>query len=528
MRNGRPNIARRQFLQWCGAIGGGGVVYHGLTMLGLLRIPDTYAEQYKAPEIDSQWGQGKSVIVLGAGLAGLCSAYLLANSGLQVRVIEANNRYGGRSFTIRQGDTFHEVGGPEQECTFTDKDLYFNAAPGRIPQHHCVVLDYCRRFRVRLEPYIFLCEANFLQNDQIFDGKPVPFRRVRYNLRRHISELLAKCMQQGALDKELSTIDGEKFLAMLENFGALKRKPNGEFVYKIPSDPSQGYANAGYRVQPGAASQSGEPFPGISFEDIIASGFWDTELFNHLQYDWQTSLMQPVGGMDMIWKAFLKQSVPLQSIPPDMRGEKPSTVETLMSLGSPVTAVRNTTNGVDVRHGGDVVNTADFCISTMAPIQLVQVGRDFSTAFVSALADITYTPACKLGWQTKKRFWEIDDEIYGGISWTKHIISHIWYPSSGYQGETEVLIAAYNRGNSAFEFGNYSLKKRFELALEGGREDAPWQLPAKRYLRDRARYRLATHATFPWCLARRYLRAKISVLQEAGKREARGANLPGW
>lgn len=52
----------------------------------------------------------------------------------------------------------------------------------------------------------------------------------------------------------------------------------------------------------------GDPFPGISLEDIIASRFWNDELFNNLQYYWQTSLMQPVGGMDMIWKGFLMRS----------------------------------------------------------------------------------------------------------------------------------------------------------------------------------------------------------------------------
>lgn len=178
--------------------------------------------------------------------------------------------------------------------------------------------------------------------------------------------------------------------------------------------------------------------------------------------------MQPVGGMDMIWKGFLEQPVPPESIPPDMKWEKPPTVEALVTLSSPVTAIRNTPNGVEVQHGNNVLHTADFCVSTMAPIQLAQVGRGLSTAFVNALADITYVPACKVGWQTRRRFWETDDGIYGGISWTKHIISQIWYPSSGYQSETGVLTATYNRGDSALVFGDYPLEKRFDLALEGG------------------------------------------------------------
>ena len=102
---------------------------------------------------------------------------------------------GAWSFRMRQrssGDTFYEVGGPQQQCTFTDKELYLKDGPGRIPQHHAVVLEYYRLLKVRLEPYIFLCEANRLQNDAVFDGTPVSFRRVRYALHSHIAELLPK------------------------------------------------------------------------------------------------------------------------------------------------------------------------------------------------------------------------------------------------------------------------------------------------------------------------------------------------
>ena len=54
-----------------------------------------------------------------------------------------------------------------------------------------------------------------------------------------------------------------------------------------------------------------------------------------------------------------------------------------------------------------------------------------------------FYPACKVGWQANRRFWEEDqrDEqgniiygrrIYGGISYTEHPITQMWYPSEGY------------------------------------------------------------------------------------------------
>ena len=57
---------------------------------------------------------GVSVLVAGAGLAGLAAAYDLAAMGAAVTVIEARDRVGGRVWTIREGfaDRQHaEAGG---------------------------------------------------------------------------------------------------------------------------------------------------------------------------------------------------------------------------------------------------------------------------------------------------------------------------------------------------------------------------------------------------------------------------------
>jgi len=123
----------------------------------------------------------------------------------------------------------------------------------------------------------------------------------------------------------------------------------------------------------------------VSLETILKAEYWKTGLFGSLQYYWQASLLQPRGGMDMIWHAFLKQPVP-----------SGGTIKELVTLNSPVRSVRNLEVGgakkVEVIHGAlgaqAVTDVADFCISTMAPIQLVQAGENFSTGFVNALAAI--------------------------------------------------------------------------------------------------------------------------------------------
>ena len=51
------------------------------------------------------------VVVVGAGLAGLTTAYRLHQEGVDVHVYEARNRVGGRVLTAIVGNTIAELGG---------------------------------------------------------------------------------------------------------------------------------------------------------------------------------------------------------------------------------------------------------------------------------------------------------------------------------------------------------------------------------------------------------------------------------
>src|SRR3981081_4269771 len=91
--------------------------------------------------------KGASVLILGAGLAGLVAAYELRKAGYRVQVLEYERRSGGRGWALRGGDSYTELGGFTQRCEF-DRGLYFNTGPWRIPYHHRGLLDYCKRVGV--------------------------------------------------------------------------------------------------------------------------------------------------------------------------------------------------------------------------------------------------------------------------------------------------------------------------------------------------------------------------------------------
>ena len=69
-------------------------------------------------------------------------------------------------------------------------------------------------------------------------------------------------------------------------------------------------------------------------------------------------------------------------------------------------------------------------------------------------------------WQFKRRFWEEDDRIFGGRTWTDQEIGQIIYPSHGFNGEKGVLTGYFL--DFARTMRGRSLAERQQLALEQG------------------------------------------------------------
>ncbi len=86
---------------------------------------------------------------------------------------------------------------------------------------------------------------------------------------------------------------------------------------------------------------------------------------------------------------------------------------------------------------------ADYCVSTIPLPVLSGLQKDLSPPVQSAIAAATYDGAGKIGLQFKRRFWEQDDEIYGGRSWTDQDVGQLIYPSHGFGGSKGVLVGYY-------------------------------------------------------------------------------------
>src|ERR1700730_6432595 len=223
------SLSRRELLGMIGATAGAGAMYQAMSSLGFAA-----ESPYQGP-IDLQGApRGGSVLVLGAGMAGMTAAYELRNAGYQVQVLEFNGRAGGRNWSLRGGDTYTELGGFTQHCQF-DQDLDINPGPWRIPYHHHGMLHYCKTLGVPLEAFVQVNYNAYLHSSQGFGGKPQRYREVKADYQGHVAELLAKATRQNALDDSVSKEDQEKLLESLREWGALD-KTNAYVACKASND----------------------------------------------------------------------------------------------------------------------------------------------------------------------------------------------------------------------------------------------------------------------------------------------------
>lgn len=441
-------ISRRSLLSWIGMTAGAATMYQAMSALSFAG-----ESHHDANFALSGAPKGSRVLVLGAGLAGMTAAYELRKAGYKVEVLEFNAKAGGRCWTIRGGDTFTELGGAAQHCQF-DEGQYLNPGPWRIPYHHHAVLDYCHKFGVALEPFVQVNYNALLHSTKAFGGKPKPYREIQADFHGHIAELLGKSVNQGALNQAVTREDREKLMEALSGWAGLDK--SGKYKKSYDVSLRRGFAvDAGGGLMP-----KEENSDIIDFQTLLQSDLWQ-HIATGQNYEFQTTLFQPVGGMDAIARGFEKQ------------------VSDLIRYNAKVTEIDQSANGVTVQYldrttGAKHQATADWCVCTLPLSILSQLPIKVGGAMQQAIRAVPYDSSVKFGLQFKRRFWEQDERIYGGISYTDLPISLIGYPNTGYGSAGKgVLLGGYVWGANAYEFTAMSPEQRVAKAVEFGSQIHP-------------------------------------------------------
>jgi monoamine oxidase len=423
---------RRAFIEALARVGGFGAAYASMRAMGLAAEPVAYG----APlQLAPSPGRTR-IVILGAGIAGLVSAWELSQVGYDVTVLEARERVGGRNWTVRGGTRIEMTDGTVQNCDFAPGH-YLNAGPARLPSYHQTMLGYCRKFGVALETEVNQSRSAYVQNDAAYGGKPIRIRQMMADTRGHMSELLAKSINRGRLDDQIGPEDRDRMIAFLRQYGDL----NTDFEFA-------GSSRSGWKTVPGAYLQKGVPVDPLPMRTLLDEDTWLAIMFDEL-IDWQATMLQPVGGMDRIPAAFAARL-----------GDK-------IRRGLEVTEIRKTHAGVAVATrepatGKTELIEADYAICTLPLNILANMPADFSPEVRAALRRVVYDDASKVAFEAP-RFWEAE-QIYGGITWVHNDCQVIWYPSYGFHEPTGVIIGAYSSIGAGERFGKLSMPERIEAA----------------------------------------------------------------
>jgi monoamine oxidase len=444
-----PAMNRRSLFKLIGAVAGSAVMYQAMSELG-----HAGESGYTGPVKLQGDPRGASVLVLGAGMAGMCAALELRNAGYKVQILEYNDRPGGRNWSLYGGDTYTEMGGLTQHVRFA-QGLYLNPGPWRIPYHHRALIDYCKRLNVALEPFTQVNYAAYLHSAQAFGGKPKRYREVHADFNGHVAELLAKATHQSQLDQAVTREDREILLEAMRVWGALDK--NYEYKKGLLTSERRGYVS-----DPGGGLNS-DPIPSdpLAMNDLMQSKLWEFIVAGHI-YEFQNTIFQPVGGMGMIGKAFGRE------------------LGNIINYNAKVTDIKQDERGVTVAYqdskvgGATRIAKADWCVCTIPASILSQIPMTVGAPMKAAIDALYYDSAIKVGLQFKRRFWEQDESIYGGMSFTDLPNALIGYPNTRYFDDGPgVLLGAYTFGPNSFLYAAMSPEERVRKTVEYGAQIHP-------------------------------------------------------
>lgn len=317
-----------------------------------------------------------------------------------------------------------------------------NAGPARIPQW-MVTLDHCRELGVPVEVFTNSNADAYIFNASNGMTKPMRWRTAKADVYGHVSESLAKATDRGALDRELTAEDRERLVEFLKDFGKL----GGALKY-------EGGERRGYSAVPGATGTPGVPLGDVpTASEVFASG-----VGRHFSFEFgfhQAMLMfQPVGGMDRIPQTLTK-AIGARRV----------------RTGAVVPKIVNKDNGVTVMfRQGDRTETikVDYCVCALPPNILARLSHNLGPGAQRALEALAPFSAARIGLEYGTRWWELDHDIYGGITTTDLDIATVWHPSHGFHDPRGVLIGYCDFGVTADSYARLTPEERERRAVTAG------------------------------------------------------------
>ena len=386
--------------------------------------PPLPASVREVPErgLEPRSGPPKRVVILGAGLAGLVAAYELKRQGHEVVVLEAQNRVGGRIYTLR---------------TFAP-GLYAEAGGMRIPRAHGLTLAYCEEFGLPLRPFVMGNPKGLVH----VGGERMTVDEANADT-SHLHFDLAETERGRTADELWEEAIGE-FRAMVQ--------AEGDAAWdQIVRDYDQYSLYEFLRFRGWSTG---------AIEYFAVMNFLESDMHNALVEVLREDIggayvdMQEIaGGMDHLPNAFYRE------------------LSAEVRLGSEVFAIDQDPDSVTVHYkteAGRFTERGDYAICTLpfSVLRSVEVLTPFSHGKQRAIRQLNYHASTKILFQVRERIWETDDGILGGGTVTDLPIRRMNYPTPDPTTSRGVLLASYTWGQDALQWGAMDEETRQEEALD--------------------------------------------------------------
>lgn len=413
-----PAASRREFLRRLLALTGAGAAQAALPALAATPDP----------------ARPLSIVVVGAGLSGLVCAYELERRGHRVTLLEADA---------------HHVGGRVRTLRFAD-GRYGEAGAMRIPKGHDLTRRYLTEFDVPIRPFV---HAN-----------PQAYYFAR-GMRVRIAEVKSLYPRYRLTAGEVAAASPDDWWT-----AAVSRPAQGltaDERRELRADALETARLRAYDQQTllqlceaaGLSDEAIELLTVTSGEETLLYSAATETLREELEEVWTQGFDEVVGGTDRLASAFAAH------------------LRAKVRQGAVVTRIAQDANGAAAfftAGAGEQRVAGDYVVCTLPCPVLARLvfEPELSGPKARAVRLLNYDSSTKVLAVTRRRFWEREDGIYGGGTFTDLPIGTAYYPSDNAQVKDPrvsagpgVLLASYSWGQNARRLASLAHPERAGVVL---------------------------------------------------------------
>jgi monoamine oxidase len=362
----------------------------------------------------------KRVLIIGGGLAGLVAAFELRRQGHEPIVLEAQNRVGGRIYTLRD----------------FAPGLYAEAGAMRIPRAHDLTVEYCNLFKLPLRPFVmgnpkglvYIGGVRMTAAEAAANPQKLPFELAAHEQGRSADALWEEAIAD--IRQMVDEAGDEAWEEIVQRYDEYS-------LYEFLK--MRGLSEA-------------------AIEYYAVMNFLEADMHNAVVEVLREDLggayvdMQEIaGGMDQLPNAFYAE------------------LQDAIRFGVEVRAIEQDSDSVTLhcRQGPDRFSVSgDYAICTVPFSVLRHVEKRFSREKHRAIRQLNYHASTKIVFQVRNRIWEQQDGITGGATVTDLPVRRLNYPTPDPTTTRGVLLASYTWGQDALQWGAMDEETRIEEALD--------------------------------------------------------------